>query len=148
MAFLSAYPLALSLEETIPSPGCRGASSKWHQFTTIDAFFVNVNKSSFPEIVPEQSESASFVTLVEIHNVDVPVASSRDATLQWPSAIAVNSSLIRALIHLHNQHVGPTIGSSFLVPQLKRQANHERLVCVQCSKFIVFCPILAIANQY
>ena len=49
-------------------------------------------------IVPEQSESASFVTLVEIHNVDVPAASNRDATvlspttgtLQWPSAIKVN----------------------------------------------------------
>ena len=57
-----------------------------------------MNKSSFPEIVPEQSESASFVTLVEIHNVDVPVASSRDATvlsptagtLQWPSTIVVD----------------------------------------------------------
>ena len=43
---------------------------------TIDAFFVNVNKSSVPTIVPEQSESASFVTLVEIHNVDVPAASN------------------------------------------------------------------------
>ena len=40
------------------------------EFTTIDAFFVNVNKSSFPEIVHKQSESASFVTLVEIHNVE------------------------------------------------------------------------------
>ena len=65
---------------------------------TIDAFFFKVNKSSIPAIVHEQSESASFVTLVEIHNVDVPVASSRDATvlspttgtLQWPSAITVN----------------------------------------------------------
>ena len=46
------------------------------ELTTIDAFFVNVTKSSFPEIVHKQSESASFVTLVEIHNVDVPVASS------------------------------------------------------------------------
>ena len=68
------------------------------KFTTIDAFFVNVNNSSFPEIVHEQSESASFVMLVEIHNVDVPAASSRYATvlspttgtLQWLSAIAVN----------------------------------------------------------
>ena len=68
------------------------------EFTTIDAFFVNVNKTSFTEIVHKQSESASFVTLEEIHNVNVPVASSRDATvllptagtLQWPSAIAVN----------------------------------------------------------
>ena len=68
------------------------------EFTTIDAFFVNVNKSSFPETVHKQSESASFVTLVEVHNVDVAVASSRDATvlqptagtLQWPSAIAIN----------------------------------------------------------
>ena len=49
-------------------------------------------------IVPEQFESASFVTLVEIHNVDVPTAISRVATvlsptpgtLQWPSAIAVD----------------------------------------------------------
>ena len=68
------------------------------ELTTINAFFVNVNKSSFPEIVHKQSESASFVTLVEIHNVDVPVASSQYATvlsptagtLQWPSVIAVN----------------------------------------------------------
>ena len=68
---------------------------------TPDAFFVNVNKSSVPMIVPEQSESASFVTLVEIHNVDVPVASNRDATVlsalsptagtpQWPRVIAVD----------------------------------------------------------
>ena len=68
------------------------------KFMTIDAFFVNVNQSSVPTIVSEQSESASFVTLVEIHNVDVPVASNRDATimsptagiLQWPSMIVVN----------------------------------------------------------
>ena len=47
-------------------------------------------------IVHEQFESASFVTLVEIHNVDVPAA--RDATvlsptagtLQWPSMIVIN----------------------------------------------------------
>ena len=68
------------------------------KFTTVDAFFVNVNKSSVPTIVPEQSESASFVTLVEIHNVDVPAASNRDTTVllpttgtpQWPSVIAVD----------------------------------------------------------
>ena len=65
---------------------------------TIDAFFINVNKSSVPAIVPEQSESVSFVMLVEIHNIDVPVASNRDATvlssttgtLHWQSAIAVD----------------------------------------------------------
>ena len=68
------------------------------KFSTIDAFFVNLNKSSVPAIAPEQSESASFVTLVEIHNVDVPAASNRVATvlspttdtLQCPSAIAVD----------------------------------------------------------
>ena len=67
------------------------------KFTTVDVFFVNVNKSSVPTIVPEQSESAFFVTLVEIHNVDVPVASNQDAVLsptagttQWPSAIVVD----------------------------------------------------------
>ena len=59
-----------------------------------------MNKSSVLEIVPEQSKSASFVTLVEIHNVDVFVASNRNATVlsptagtlqyQWPSAIAVD----------------------------------------------------------
>ena len=105
------------------------------KFTTINAFFVNVNKSSVPAIVPEQSKSASFVTLVEIHNVDVPAASNQDATvlsltastLQWPNAILVYSklNLIRAPIHIHNRRVGPTIGSSFLVPQLKQQANQE-----------------------
>ena len=55
-------------------------------------------RSSFPEIVHKQSESATFVTLVEIHNVDVPAAGNRDSTvlsptvgtLQWPSAITVN----------------------------------------------------------
>ena len=45
------------------------------KFTTIDAFFVNVNKSSVPAVVPEQSEavvpSTSFVTVAEIHNVDL-----------------------------------------------------------------------------
>ena len=67
-------------------------------FTTTNAFFVKVNKTSVPAIVPEQSESASFVTLVEIHNVDVTAASNRDATvlspttgtLQWLCAIAVD----------------------------------------------------------
>ena len=57
-----------------------------------------MNKSSVPTIVPEQSESASFVTLVDIHNVDVPATSNRDATVlsptagttQWPGAIAVD----------------------------------------------------------
>ena len=68
------------------------------KFTTIDAFFVHVNKSSAPVIVPEQSGSASFVMLVEIHNVDLLAASNQGATvlsptagtLQWPSAIAVD----------------------------------------------------------
>ena len=68
------------------------------EFMTFDAIFINLNKSSGPVIVPEQSESASFVTLVEILNVDAPAASSRDATvlspttgtLQWPNAIAVD----------------------------------------------------------
>ena len=57
-----------------------------------------MNKSSIPAIVPEQSESASFVTLVEIHNVDVTAASNRDAnvlsptagTLQWSSLIPLD----------------------------------------------------------
>ena len=79
------------------------------KFTTINAFFVNMNKSSIPAIVPEQSESASFATLVEIHNVDVHASSDRYAnvllstagTLQWPSAIAVDS---RAPIHTHEKH--------------------------------------------
>ena len=45
-------------------------------------FFVNVNKrSGVPAIVSEQSESASFVMLVEIYNVDMPAASNRDATV-------------------------------------------------------------------
>ena len=77
------------------SKRCDMSTSK---FTTIDAFFVNLNKSSVPGIVPEQSESASFATLVEIHNVDAPAACNRDATvlspntgtLQWPSVIAVD----------------------------------------------------------
>ena len=68
------------------------------QFTIVHAFFVNVNKSSVPTIVPEQSKSGSFVNLVEIHNVDVPAASNRDTTVlsstagnpQWPSAITVD----------------------------------------------------------
>ena len=54
------------------------------KFTTVDAFFVNMNKSS--TIVPEQSESASFVTVVEIHNVDVPATSNQDATVLLPTA--------------------------------------------------------------
>ena len=57
------------------------------KFTTVDAFFVNVNKSSVPTIVPEQSESASFVTLVEIHNVDVPVVYNQNAH-SWHSTMA------------------------------------------------------------
>ena len=74
------------------------------KFMIIDAFgfFVIENKSCVPAIVPEQSESASFVTLVEIHNVDVPATSNRNATVmsptagtlqcQWPSAITVDKS--------------------------------------------------------
>ena len=68
------------------------------KFTTIDAFLVNMNKISVPAIVPEQSESKSFATLVEIHNVEVPATSNRNATvllptagiLQCPSAIVVD----------------------------------------------------------
>ena len=52
-----------------------------NEFTTVDAFFINVNKSSVPVIAPEQSESAYFVTLVEIHNVDVPATSSQVSIL-------------------------------------------------------------------
>ena len=48
------------------------------QFTTMDAFFENVNESSDPAIVPEQSES--FVTVLS------PTA----GILQWPSAIVVD----------------------------------------------------------
>ena len=59
------------------------------KFTTIDAFFVNVNKSSVPAIVHEQSESASFVTLVEIHNVDVPpLVTETLLYCHWHSAVA------------------------------------------------------------
>ena len=54
---------------------CHMSTSK---FTTIDAFFVNVNKRGVPAIVPEQFESASFVTLVAIHNVVGPASSNRD----------------------------------------------------------------------
>ena len=54
------------------------------KFTIIHAYFVNVNKSSVPAIVLEQSESASFVTLVEIRNVEVPAASNRYATVLSP----------------------------------------------------------------
>ena len=66
---------------------------------TMYAFFVSVNKSSvLPKNVSELSESASFVTLVEIHNLYVPAASNREATvlspttgtLQWPNAIAAD----------------------------------------------------------
>ena len=82
-----------------------------------------MNKSRVPAIVPEQSESASFVTLVEIHNVDVTAASNRYGsvlsptvgTQQWPSAIVADVDI------QSNRCVGPTIGSSFLVPQFKRQ---------------------------
>ena len=69
---------------------CDMSTSK---FTTINAFFVNMNKSSVPVIVPELSESASFVTLVEIHNVDVPAASNQDATVLSPTAVALCSGL-------------------------------------------------------
>ena len=58
------------------------------KFTTVDTFFVNVNKSSVPAIVPEQSESASFVTLVEIHNVGVPAAAYCIVAHRWHSAVA------------------------------------------------------------
>ena len=52
------------------------------KFTIVDAFFV-----------PEQSESASFVTLVEIHNVDVPAASNQDATVL---SLALRSGQVRS----------------------------------------------------
>ena len=62
---------------------CDMSTSK---FTTIDAFLVNVNKSSVHAIVPEQSELASFVAMVEIHNVDVAAASNRNATVLSPTS--------------------------------------------------------------
>ena len=57
-----------------------------------------MNKRSIPTIVPEQSEAASFYTLVEIHDVDMPATSNQNTTVlsptagtpQWPSAIAVD----------------------------------------------------------
>ena len=66
---------------------------------TTDAFLVNVNKSNVPSIVPEQSESAYFVTLVEIHNVDVAAASNRYAAvfLQWPSA---DKNLVFGIVYI------------------------------------------------
>ena len=70
-----------------PAKRVKRCDMSMSKFTTIDAFFVNVNKSSVPAIVPEQSESASFVTLVEIHNVDVPATSNRDATVLPPLAL-------------------------------------------------------------
>ena len=76
-----------------PAKRVKRCDMSMSEFMTIDAFFVNVNKSSFPEIVHKQSKSASFVTLVEIHNVDMPVVtvlSPTAGTLQWPSAMAVN----------------------------------------------------------
>ena len=121
------------------------------KFTTIDAFFVNVNKSSVPTIIHEQSESASFVTLVEIHNVDVPAASNPDTTVLSPTVGTICSgqarsrstsklSLIRAPIHIHNRRVGPTIGSSFPVAErkLKRQASHDRLGRAMSRKLLLF----------
>ena len=56
---------------------CDMSTSK---FTTIDAFFVNVNKGSVPAIVQSEKamHSTSFVTVAEMHNVDVPAASNRD----------------------------------------------------------------------
>ena len=61
--------------------------------SSIAAFFINVNKSSVPAIVPEHSESASFVTLVENHNVDVPAASNRDTTVLSPTAGTLSQSV-------------------------------------------------------
>ena len=55
---------------------CQERSEKMQYVNSIvhdnRCLFVNVNKSSVPAIVPEQSESASFVTFVVIHNVDMP----------------------------------------------------------------------------
>ena len=96
MAFLRAYPMALSFEKNnpmtrmswgkfkmTPAKRVKRCDMSTSKFTTIDAFFINVNKSSVPAIVPEQSESASFDRLVEIHNVDVPASSNRDATVLY-----------------------------------------------------------------
>ena len=108
------------------------------KFTAIDAFFVNVHKNSVPAIVPEQSESATVVTLVEINNIEVPAANNRDATVLSPTAGTLCSgqvrsqptskfSLIQAPIHLYNRRVGPAFSSSFPVVErkLKWQENHE-----------------------
>ena len=127
---------------------CDMSTSKVHDNRCL---FVNVNKISVAAIVPEQSESASFVTLVEIHNVDVPAASNRDATVLSPTAGTLCSghaqsqsilklSLIRTPIHMNNRSVSPTIGSSFPVAKrkLRWQANHEQLGCAKSSKFILF----------
>ena len=63
-------------------------------------------------------------------------------SLQWQSAITadfdIESGSGSDLHTIHIWHVGPTIGSSFPVPQLKRQANHQRLGGAQSSKFVVF----------
>ena len=63
-------------------------------------------------IVPEQSESASFATLVEIHNVDVRAASNHVATvlspttgtLQWHSLTSAKIKWANNSCRYINQH--------------------------------------------
>ena len=51
-------------------------------------FFANINKNSVPADVREQSEayapSTSFVTVADIHSVDVPGPSNRNAIVLSP----------------------------------------------------------------
>ena len=42
------------------------------------------------------------------------------------------------VVNVEIESVGPGIGSSFPVHQLKWHANHEQLGCAQSSKFVLF----------
>ena len=120
------------------------------RFTTITAFIVNMNKSSVPVTILEQSETAmpstSFVDVLGLGNRDATVLSPTAGTLFSGQARLRSTSklsLIRAPIHIYNWRV-LSAAVSWL---LKENSNGRQpqmiksLGCVQSSKVIDFCPI-------
>ena len=77
------------------------------KFTTIDAFLVNVNKSSVPAIFPEQSEAAApfstpFVTVAEIHKVVTLMHSVSKVQQRQLDVAAILHRFLHEVLHRPN----------------------------------------------
>ena len=117
------------------------------KFTTIDAFFVNMNRAAFrrlPLNSPRQRclphlllrwWRSTMLTCLQLVTEMLLARCSDQARLRSTSKL----SLIQAPIHINNRHVLPQQFLSCLSERkLKWQANHEQLGCTHSSKLFFF----------